>query len=107
MSTHNDKHTKLVEQAIKRPGVRQAYDELEEEFALLETLVQARQTAGKTQAEVAKEMGTTTSVIGRLESAGGKQQHSPTLSTLRRYAKALGYQLSIKLVMSKSRTQHG
>ena|SRR3990167_908968 len=98
MSTHTDKHKKLVAQAMKRPGVKKAYDELEEEFTLLEILVHARQVAGKTQAEVAREMGTTTSVIGRLESAGGKQQHSPTLSTLRRYAKALGYQLSIKLV---------
>jgi len=92
------KHQKLVEQALKRPGVKKAYDELEEEFSLLATLVHARQIAGKTQAEVAEAMGTTTSVVGRLESSGGKQRHSPTLATLQRYAHALGYTLKLKLV---------
>ena len=97
----NNRHQKLVEKALKRPGVKKAYDELEEEFYLLATLIQARQVAGKTQAEVAKAMGTTTSVVGRLESSGGKKRHSPTLVTLQRYAHALGYILKLKLVAEK------
>ena len=47
-----------------------------------------------TQAEVARRMGTTQSVVARLES--GKVD--PTLSTLERYASALGANLSWQIV---------
>lgn len=73
-------------------------DALKEDFDLRDQLIKARLKAGKTQEEVAILMKTTTSVIGRLETGGGKRKHSPTLKTLRRYAKALGYDLKIKLV---------
>jgi transcriptional regulator with XRE-family HTH domain len=42
-------------------------------------------------------MGTTKSAVSRLESA---RRHAPSLSTLRRYAKAVGYELQVKLVRS-------
>lgn len=93
-----DRHQQLVSAALRRRGVKKAYEALEDEFNLLSTLVHARHIAGKTQSELAQAMGTTTSVIGRLESAGGKQHHSPTWSTLCRYANALGYKLKIKLI---------
>lgn len=43
----NNRHQKLVEKALKRPGVKKAYDKLEAEFYLLTKLVQARQITGK------------------------------------------------------------
>jgi transcriptional regulator with XRE-family HTH domain len=43
-------------------------------------------------------MGTTKSAVSRLESSLVDQQHSPSLSTLRRYAAALGYKLEINFV---------
>lgn len=84
--------------ALSRPSVRKAYDALEEEFSLLDEMLKARAASGLTQAEVAKRAGTTQSVIARLESGAGS--HSPSVATLRRYAKALGYRLEIKLVKS-------
>lgn len=47
-------------------------------------------------------MGTTTSVVGRLETGGGKKHHSPTLATLQKYARAVGCQLQLKLVRRKA-----
>lgn len=82
--------------ALSRPEVKREYDRLEEEFLLLDQMLRARKTAGLTQAEIADRMGTTQSAIARLESLGGK--HSPTLSTLRRYAATLGYRLELKWV---------
>jgi predicted transcriptional regulator len=82
--------------AFRRPGVRKAYEDLEEEFAFLDEVLRARARAGLTQAEVAKRVGTTQSAIARLESGAGK--HSPSVATLQRYARALGYRLQIKLV---------
>jgi transcriptional regulator with XRE-family HTH domain len=82
--------------AFRRADVRKAYDELEEEFAFLDEVLRARARAGLTQAEVAKRVGTTQSAIARLESGAGR--HSPSIATLQRYARALGFRLEIKLV---------
>lgn len=90
-------HEDLVKAALSKPAVKKAYDELEEEFALLKEAVRIRSQIGKTQEEVAKAMGTTTSVVGRLETGGGKR-HSPTLATLRRYAKALNCDLQLRFI---------
>ena len=96
--THDD----LKRQALLDPEVKAEYDALSEEFALFEEMVKARHKAHKTQADIAKAMGTTTSVIGRLETGGGKKSHSPSLSTLKRYAKAIGCELKIKFIPKKA-----
>jgi hypothetical protein len=46
-------------------------------------------------------MGTKTPAVARLESGGGLKKHSPSISTLRKYARAVGCNLEIKLVQSK------
>jgi len=91
-------HTQLKKVALKRKDVKAAYDALDEEFSLLEEMIKTRLKVGKTQDDVAKAMKTTTSVVGRLETGGGKHQHSPTIATLRKYAHALGCDLQIKFV---------
>jgi transcriptional regulator with XRE-family HTH domain len=58
-------------------------------------LLKARTKAGLTQDAVAERMGTTKSAVSRLESAG---KHAPSLSTLKRYAEAVGCELRVKLV---------
>jgi transcriptional regulator with XRE-family HTH domain len=88
--------------AFRRPEVRRAYDELEDEFAFLDEVLKARVAAGLTQAEVAARVGTTQSAIARLESAAGK--HSPSVATLQRYARALGYRVEIRLVKEDRRS---
>jgi transcriptional regulator with XRE-family HTH domain len=87
---------KFRAQALARPEVRKAYDDLAEEFAFLDEVLKARAAAGLTQAEVAARVGTTQSAIARLESAA--PQHSPSVATLQRYARALGYRLEVRLV---------
>ena len=82
--------------ALARPDVRREYDDLEEEFELLDDILKARAEAGVTQAELAARIGTTQSAVARMETAIGK--HSPSISTLKRYASALGYRLRVRLV---------
>jgi transcriptional regulator with XRE-family HTH domain len=82
--------------ALAQPGVKDAYDALEDEFAFLDEVLKARAESGLTQAEVAERVGTTQSAIARLESATPK--HSPSIATLQRYARALGYRLEVRLV---------
>ena len=88
--------------AFARPGVKKAYDDLAEEFAFLDEVLKARAETGLTQAEVAARVGTTQSAIARLESAEPK--HSPSIATLQKYAKALGYKVEIRLVKSERRS---
>ena len=90
---HN--HADFIEKAKQREGFQKAYDELEEEYALVKEMLSARARVGLSQEAVAERMGTTKSAISRLEAAG---KHSPSLSTLKKYAQAVGCHLEIKFV---------
>ncbi len=91
-------HKELKEEALKQPSVQEAYNALEPEFSLLRELLQARQRAGLTQAEIAERMGTKPPAIARLESSLTSGKHSPSIATLKKYAKAVGCRLEIRLV---------
>ena len=68
-----------------------------EEGVLLDILLKARQEAGLTQAQVAERMGTQAPAVARLERALATGKHSPSLTTLRKYAQACGKKLSLQL----------
>jgi transcriptional regulator with XRE-family HTH domain len=91
-------HSEFKKKAQKREGVKAAYDTMAPEFSLLRELLRARQNAGLSQAEVAKIMGTKAPAVTRLESSLSSGKHSPSIATLKKYAKALGCHLEIKLV---------
>lgn len=86
--------SQLRKQWRKDPAFRKAYDALEPEFAVARQLIAARNRAGLSQAEVARRMGTTQSSIARLESG----QRLPAMSSLQRYASAIGHRLEVRLV---------
>ena len=88
----------FINTLMKNSEFRAEYDALAPEFDLLEKMLKARAKAGLSQVEVAEKMHTTASVVGRLETAGGKSHHSPSLRTLQRYAAALGCKLKIDFV---------
>ena len=99
---------KFKTKALRRPGVKVAYDALDHEFRFLDEILKARLATGLTQSEVAARVGTTQSAIARLES--GARRHSPSIATLQRYAKALGHSVELKLVKktrAESQTSHG
>ena len=88
-------HEEFLVKAKKRRGFREAYENLEEEYMLIREMLSARSQSGLTQEAVAERMGTTKSAVSRLESAG---KHAPSITTLKKYAKAVGCDLQIKLV---------
>ncbi|MDN5871383.1 MAG: helix-turn-helix transcriptional regulator [Nitrococcus sp.] len=83
----------LKEGWMKDPEFREEYERLGPELALAAELIAARSRAGLTQAEVARRMGSTQSVVARLESGST----IPTWRTLRRYAEATGHKAAIHL----------
>ncbi|QTA93442.1 helix-turn-helix domain-containing protein [Desulfonema magnum] len=90
-------HNEMVSGWMEDPVFKAEYDALEDKFALFDELIKARKKAGLTQAEVARRMDTKVPAIARLESGGGSKQHSPSVATLNKYAKAVGCRLEIKL----------
>lgn len=92
-------HAELIEKALSNPEVRAEYERIErEEMPLLDMLLQARQSAGMTQAQIAEKMGTQASAVARLERALATGKMSPSLATLKKYADALGKRLEIRMV---------
>jgi DNA-binding XRE family transcriptional regulator len=88
-------HEAFLKRALKRKDFRKAYDDLEDEYQLTREMLAARYKFGLTQEAVAELMGTTKSAVSRLEAAG---KHAPSLATLKKYARAVGCSLEIKLV---------
>lgn len=77
----------------KDPLLKKAYDDLEDEFAIIEQVIAYRIKHGITQAELAKRIGTKQSAISRFESGS----ENPTVDFLKKIAKALGAKLSVKI----------
>jgi transcriptional regulator with XRE-family HTH domain len=76
---------------MENPKYKAEYDALSEEFALIGALIEARQKAGLTQAQLASRMKTTQAAIARLESG----RVLPSTRTLQKFAEATGTVLKI------------
>jgi len=91
-------HDQLVEKLMRRKGVRSEVERIErEEGALLDALLKARQQAGLSQAQLAKRMGTHAPAIARMERALATGKHSPSIATVRKYVKACGKRLVLRV----------
>jgi DNA-binding XRE family transcriptional regulator len=88
-------HDEFLARVMKRKGFARAYAESVDEYELVRELLAARAKAGLTQEQVAQSMGTTKSAVSRLEAVG---KHSPSVSTLKKYARAVGCEVEIRLV---------
>ena len=89
-------HKQLRAKALANLEVKAEFESVRAEFAVLDEFLKIRAAKGLTQNQIAEKIGTTQSVIARLES--GKGKHSPSITTLSRYAEALDCQLEIRLV---------
>src|SRR6478609_258236 len=93
-------HKQLRAKALGLAQVKEQFDGLRDEYALLDEFLKARAEQGLTQAQVAAKIGTTQSAVARMESGRGK--HSPSLATLSKYAEALGCKLEVRLVRQRA-----
>ncbi len=89
---------------LANPAVRQAYDAQAPEFELARELIAARTQAGLTRGEVAARMGTTQSVVARIESGSGTPsmrtesgRGTPSMRTVQRFASAVGARAVVRM----------
>lgn len=80
---------------LSDPEAREIYKEEAAKKELWLQLVEARQAAGLTQAELARRLGVSQAQVARIEKSG---YDSYTLNTLRRYVQALGKRLEVAVV---------
>ncbi|MCP1388714.1 helix-turn-helix domain-containing protein [Corynebacterium sp. TA-R-1] len=82
---------------------RHAEDLIDAQSDLRERLIELRTSSGKTQQEVAEIMGVTGALVADFESFSA----NPTMTTLRRYALAVGADVHYKVTRrSYSQTSH-
>ena len=98
-TTNTLTHKQMVSKMLKNSAVKAEVDKLNrEEFAILDEILAARKESGLTQSQIAKLMGTQAPAVARLESSLATGKHSPSLSTLRKYAAAVGKKIELHLV---------
>ena len=83
----------IKRELLADPAALAEYQSQGAEFDMARELIAARARAGLTQSDVAQRMGTTQSVIARLE--GGKR--APSLRTVQRYANAVGARAVVRI----------
>lgn len=79
-------------EAFKNPNLKKEYAALEDEFKLIEALIDMRQQAGLTLEEIAEKMGSQKSIVSRLLS--GNTNASWRL--LQQYAQACGFKIQLQ-----------
>jgi DNA-directed RNA polymerase specialized sigma subunit len=110
-NTMTEKHTqkdgrRLFEEDKARmmadPAMRAIYEEEAATKEMWLQLVEARQTAGLTQTEIAKKLGVSQAQVARIEKRG---YDAYTLNTLRRYVQALGDEFSLEVTVHQGKGQ--
>jgi transcriptional regulator len=86
-----------VKRQLKKPAVRQAYEEEAKVLSIGLQLANQRRRKGLTQAQVAKQIGTSTPQLSRTE----RRPENVNMRTLMRYADAIGMDIDIRLVARK------
>ena len=90
MTNFND----YLTQQMKDSAFKEAYEQLEPEFAIIQAIIDARKSAGITQKELSQKSGIAQGDISKLENGNA----NPSIKTLQRRAAALGKTLKIEFV---------
>ncbi len=91
----------LRRKLLSDPEVKAEYERLGPIYAVVGQMIEARQAAGLTQSDIATRMGTSQSVVARLENA----RHMPTFPMIARYAAAIGHRLDLRIAPSQDAGQ--
>ena len=87
-----------LSEKLKNPELKQKYDALEPEFAIVQAMINARKESGLTQKQLSDRTGITQADISRLESGNA----NPSLRTLQRLAEGLGMKLHVEFIRPAS-----
>ena len=86
-------YRQFKKELLKDKKIKDAYEKLGPEFAVIEMIIKKRIERGLSQKELAQKIGTKQSAISRLESG----TYNPSLSFLQKVGEALDVKLKISL----------
>ncbi|MBR3040342.1 MAG: helix-turn-helix transcriptional regulator [Lachnospiraceae bacterium] len=89
---------KLTEELLQDPEFKKEYEDLQPEMDIKRAILEARTRAGLTQTELSQKTGISQADICRLE----KGTRNPSLSLLKRLAKATDSTLRVEFVPNKN-----
>ena len=90
MTNFND----LLAEQMKDDEFRREYEALEPEFAIMQAMIDARNSSGLTQKQLSERSGIAQGDISKLENGNG----NPSIRTLKRLADAMGKKLRIEFM---------
>ena len=93
----------LRKQWLSDPDVQSAFEAQAPEFEVARTLIKTRLRVEMTHAQVAEQMGTTQSVVARMEGGSGL----PSLRSIQRYADAVGCRPHFDLLPADGYSKEG
>ena len=85
-----------VNEQLKDPAFKAEYDALEDEFIIIQAIIDARKKSGLTQKELAKRTGIAQADISKLENGNA----NPSLRTLKRLAAGMGMKIKLEFYPS-------
>ena len=87
----------FFDEQMKSSDFKKEYENLQPEFDVIRTLIDARKNANITQQELAKKTGISQADISKIENG----TRNPTLNMLKRLADGLGMQLRLDFIPKK------
>ena len=85
-------YERYLQEQMKIPEVKEAYDALEPEFTIMQAMIDARRESGLSQQELARRTGIPQADISKIENGNA----NPSIKTLKRLANGLGRKLIIQ-----------
>ena len=82
------------DEQMKDPDFKAEFDALEPEFAIIQTMIDARKLRGITQKELSEKTGIAQGDISKLENGNG----NPSIRTLQRLAAVMDMSLKIEFI---------
>ncbi len=87
----SNKFRDFLEEQLKNPEFKKEYDALEDEFSIINAMIEARKNTGMTQKELSERTGIAQSDISKIETG----EANPSLKTLKRLAAGMGMQMRL------------
>ncbi|HCP95340.1 MAG TPA: transcriptional regulator [Anaerovibrio sp.] len=80
-----------INEQLKDPAFKAEYDALEDEFVIIQAIIDARKKSGLTQKELSERTGIAQADISKLENGNA----NPSLRTLKRLAAGMGMKIKL------------
>ena len=88
------RYTEFKKKSLENPEIREAYEELQPEYDIIQAMIDARKSRNMTQKDLSDVTGITQADISRIENG----TRNPSLEMVKRLAAGMGMRLKLEFV---------